>query len=390
MNWNGIWHLGSRYLRRKRGKTILLVAAFSLVWLLPGVVAVVVSQAESHLRHRADSTPLLVGRAGSPLELVFNGLYFFKPEVGVFPRSEIGGLGRGVDVIPLYARFSAQDHRIVGTSVDYFRFRQLRFSQGRPFVRLGECVVGAEVARIHGLAEGDSVISSPGSIFDPAGVYPLKMRVCGVMAPSGAADDRAVFVDLKTAWVIEGIGHGHEDAEKIDESGRLASGPGEIRINASVEHYNEVTPENVDSFHFHGDPGEFPLSAAIIIPRTAKAQALLKGRFQDRTDMQIASPAEEMDELFATVFRIQNVVVGILVLIGLATLAIGALVFLLSHRLRIPEFRSLSHMGADPAVLRGLIGFEAFFVLAASLLVAGAVLLVVYWLTPWVIPQVLG
>ena len=42
-------------------------------------------------------------------------------------------------------------------------------------------VIGAEVADRLGIAAGDSLLSSPETVFDLAGVYPLKMRIVGVM-----------------------------------------------------------------------------------------------------------------------------------------------------------------------------------------------------------------
>ena len=59
---------------------------------------------------------------------------------------------------------------------------------------------------------GDTIVSTPEQVFDLAGVYPLKMRITGILPQTGGPDDRAVFVDLKTAWIIEGIAHGHEEA----------------------------------------------------------------------------------------------------------------------------------------------------------------------------------
>ena len=41
-------------------------------------------------------------------------------------------------------------------------------------------------------------------MFDLAGVYPLKMKAAGVLAPSGTPDDDAVFVNVK-----EEITHSH-------------------------------------------------------------------------------------------------------------------------------------------------------------------------------------
>lgn len=387
----GVLYLGWRYLRRNRVKAGLLVAAFSLVWFLPAGLALVVGKVESQLRSRAEETPLLLGQAGSPLELVFNGLYFTKPGIATLTYGEgesIAGTGLAA-VIPIYARFSAADHRIVGTTLDYFDFRGLEVREGRNLIGLGECVVGAKVAEQNGIVPGDAVISSPETLFDLAGVYPLKMRVVGVLAPTGTPDDGAIFVDVKTSWIIEGLGHGHEDADTLGEEAKLSDPAGHngaaVRLNASVVQYNEVTEENADDFHFHGEIDDYPVTAAIVLPADAKGQALLKGRYGKAGGLQLVSPAAEMDELFATVFSVQDLVLRLLFAIGLATLAIGMLVFLLSHRLRRDEFRHLGHLGAGPGTLRALVAFEAAFVVIASLVFAGIGLVALNALAPlWV------
>ncbi len=386
MTW-GIVYLGRRYLVRNRVKTCLLVIAFSLVWFLPAGLTLFVHQAETLLRSRARETPLLLGQAGSPLELVFNGLYFAKPQIAPLRYREVAAVEESglAEAIPLYARYSAGAYRIVGTTLDYFDFRKLQIQKGEGLVELGDCVIGASVAAHNGITPGDAIISTPETLFDIAGVYPLKMKVVGVLAPTGTADDSAIFTDLRTTWIIEGLGHGHADAttlgedEKLPSESKKADAP--IRLNASVVEYNEITPDNVDDFHFHGDQGDFPVSSVIIVPRDTKAQALLKGRYASSEGPQLISPEAEMDDLFVTVFRIQGLVRGLLIVIGLGTLAMGALVFTLSYRLRREEFRHLGHLGAATTTLRALIVFEAVFVLILSLLLSGASLLVLRMLT---------
>lgn len=395
MNGSGVLFLGLRYLQRNRVKTLLLVAAFTLVWLLPAGIGLIVAKVEAQLRARAEGTPLLLGQAGSPLELVFNGLYFTKPQVATLPLREVDAVAETgfAEVIPIYARYSAGGYRIVGTSLDYFDFRRLGVKEGRQLLRLGECVVGAEVAENNGLKPGDAVISTPETLFDLAGVYPLKMTVVGVLAPAASPDDEAIFVDLKTAWIIEGLGHGHEDADKLGDEQKIApAAPGDsvVRLNASVVEYNEITPGNSDGFHFHGDTADYPVTAAIVIPSDARDRALIKGRFTKAGGLQLISPAAEMDELFATVFSVQRFVLGLLLAIGIATLAIGALVFLLSYRLREEEFRHLRHLGADLATLRALVAFEAGFVILASLLASGVGLALIHFLAPQLIREMMG
>ncbi|NNE92576.1 MAG: ABC transporter permease, partial [Verrucomicrobiales bacterium] len=238
MNTSGILHLGTRYLRRQRGKVVLLVAALSMSIILPFGISIFVKEAETHLRARAKTTPLLLGALGSELELVFNGLYFSKPKVATFAIGEIEKPTDYADTIPVYARFTANEHRIVGTTLDYFEFRGLKPADGTLMTRLGDCVLGAEVAEKTGLGPGDSIVSSPEAMFDLAGVYPLKMRITGVLARSGNADDRAIFCDVKTAWVIEGLAHGHEKPDPENKATVLSIDKnGNPVLNAWVVQY---------------------------------------------------------------------------------------------------------------------------------------------------------
>ena len=117
------------------------------------------------------------------MELVLNALYFESspPQSMRYAQSRRILDSKLASTIPLYVRFRARGYPIVGTSVDYFRFRELRFASGRAMALLGECVVGATLARELELGVGDTLVSSPESVFDIAGVYPLKMRVVGVL-----------------------------------------------------------------------------------------------------------------------------------------------------------------------------------------------------------------
>tara|TARA_R110002096_G_scaffold147671_18_gene307734 strand:- start:4621 stop:5793 length:1173 start_codon:yes stop_codon:yes gene_type:complete len=387
MNLRGILYLGWRYLLQHRGKAILLISAITLSLFLPIGIFLLVHKAEAHLRSRAEATPLLLGGHGSPLELVFNGLYFSKPDVvnitsNLAAEATDQGMGR---YIPIYARYQARKHRIVGTSIDYFRFRDLEIADGRLFGRLGDCVLGAEVAQKLQLGPGDTISSTPEQTFDIAGVYPLKMRITGVLAPSGSSDDRAIFCDLKTTWVIEGIAHGHNEAtesEILDVEGNNTA------INAKIVEFTEITADNVKSFHFHGDPGDLPISAAIIIPRDQKAETILLGRYQtDSAPGQLVRPDQVMVELFNTVFQIRNLVIASLIAVAVAASLIAALVFVLSHRLRAREFESLANLGTDQTTLRLLVGFEAGFVLISSLILVAALVGILNLVIVILLPQ---
>ena len=128
------------------------------------------------LLQRAEQTPLVIGAPGSPLELSLGSLYFRADTPATLSWAEVAALEQTgfARAIPLYYRFRAQQHPIVGTTPDYFDFRGLRLAAGRQPALLGEAVIGAAVAEAGGLGVGDHVISSPESVFDLAGVYPAE------------------------------------------------------------------------------------------------------------------------------------------------------------------------------------------------------------------------
>jgi len=368
-------YLAWRYMAHHRVKTGILVGAIALIAFLPAGLYVLIGQSASALTARADATPLLIGARGSTLELVLNSLYFGSEvrEPMRFAEMERVAASGLADPIPLYVRFRAGGQPIVGTALEYFDFRGLHFAQGRPFAVLGECVVGVEAARVLGLAPGDTVVSSPESAFDLGGVYPLELQVVGVLAPAFSPDDDAVFVDIKTAWVIEGHGHGHQDlAEPAADSAVLSREAGRITANASLVEYNEITPDNVDSFHFHADVDALPVTAVIAVPHDEKARILLLGRYAAPDErVQIVRPAVVMNDLLDTVLTIQRYVVAAIALAGAAAVSTMALVFLLSIRLRRREIETLVKLGASRGSVAAILASEVVIVFSLGAALAG-------------------
>ena len=194
------------------------------------------------------------------------------------------------------------------------------------------------------------------------------MRVVGVLEPAESADDDAVFVDLKTAWVIEGLAHGHEDLSRPEAKARVLERKGRHVVgNASVVEYNEITDANADSFHFHGDPSGFPITAVIAAPPDTKRLALLMGRYEATDETyQILRPREVMDELLGTILTVQSFVVAAFALLAVATLGTAALVFALSIRLRRREIETMVRIGGSRRHVAAILAFEVVVVLAAG------------------------
>jgi putative ABC transport system permease protein len=376
-----IFYIAWKYVSYNKIKTATLVACITLISFLPISLQLLLDESERQLMSRAVSTPLVIGVKGSSLDLVMNTLYFGDevPELITMAASD-----RVMDYdlavpIPLYVRFRARGNPIVGTTLDYFDFRGLKIAEGRPLAVLGDCIVGAKVAEQLGLKSGGSLVSSPEALFDLAGVYPLKMKVVGVLEKSHTSDDLAVFVDIKTTWVIEGLGHGHQDVTKLtDPTLVLKRTEDNVAATAKLFHYTEITESNIDSFHFHGDTSIYPITAIIAVPNDIKSGTILRGRYFSKEEThQIVKPEEVIDGLLQNIFRIKNVLDAVISVVALATVLAMVLVFALSLRLRQREIQTIFKLGCSRMTIARLLAAEILIIVLISGILCTAMVITV-------------
>ena len=363
-----------------RGRSITIVACLALTMWLPVTVRMMLTQFRSEVTARASSTPLLTGAAGSRIDLTLHSLYFEGGPPATTSMAEADRIQDAgfADAIPLYVKYKTQprnDHPgavIVGTSPDYFEFRNLELLQGQPLALLGDCVVGAAAAEKLGLKPGDTILSAPRNAFDLAGDYPLKLNVCGILRPAYSPDDHVVFVDTRTVWIIDGIGHGHQKLTSgSDEKLVLNTSGKSVTASAAVLPYTEITADNIDSFHFHGDPTDFPLSSVVAVPHSERDRILFRGRYQSNHSLtQCVQPAEVVSELLDVVFRVEQFVRISSLVAAAVTMALLALVLSLSLRLRQSEINTLFRLGCSRSMIAGMIFAELVLMLLASAILA--------------------
>jgi putative ABC transport system permease protein len=208
------------------------------------------------------------------------------------------------------------------------------------------------------------------------------MNVVGVLKPRHTPDDRAVFVDIKTAWVIEGRGHGHENvAITADPQNVLAQQASHIVASAKLTPYTEITSDNIDSFHFHGDTDQFPLTAVIAVPHNDKSATLLRGRYLSETaPLQMVQPIDVVADLLQNIFKIKRVLNVILMVVSVAMLLTIILIITLSLRLRQPEIETMFKLGCSRLKMAELVAAElGLIVMISLLLTVGFTRMTLYW-----------
>ena len=369
-----MFQLAWRYICFHRIKSLLLVGCVSLTVALPIAFEILLRQFDQQIVARADSTPLVLGARGSRLDLTLSALYLSDKQLspisyGDWRQIQQSGYGQA---IPLHVGYTAQRYTIVGTSLEYFDFRQLDFSAGHPFRRLGDCVVGADVAEVLGLQVGDELKSDRTNSLDIASNPPLYMRVTGILQPARTPDDQAVFVDLKTAWVLDGLGHGHQDLTDVEDETLILDRNDDVVVaSAAVTSALRITPENLRSFHFHGQTDDFPLTAVVALPTDERSRDLLMGRYLDGQALQLVEPSRVVRELMQLVFRAKQFFDANALAISAATLLLLGMVVSLSLKLREPEMQTMFKIGCSRMTILKLQAAELILIaLASAVLVA--------------------
>jgi len=366
--------LAFQYIWYHKMRSLILVASITVIVYIPNGLEKLITESEIRMMDRATTTPLIIGEKGSSTDLVINSLYFQDEKldpVSMLEVDELNSLGFGY-CVPMLTGFNARNYPIVGTTLDYLKFRDMTLMEGNKIASLGDCMLGYNVAEALNLKTGDHIISSPESFFDFAGVYPLKMKITGILNPTNTPDDNAIFTDIKNTWIIMGIGHGHQDlANETDPTLVMDNKDGVVTATAKVFMYNEITEKNKDSFHFHGLQKDFPVSSMLFVPKDEKSLTILRGRFESgEIEAQAVVPQQVVRNLLNSIFRIKQIFDGVFIAVGFATLLIFVLIMTLTIRLRKDEINTLEIIGSSRFKVVEILTMEIAIMFIASVVLA--------------------
>lgn len=369
---HGVWFLSWRHLRHQWLVSGLLVASLAVSLFLPWMATTLVARYQTQLVQRSDATPLLLGAKGNRFDLTLASLYFRSADLEPVPFGQCRALiaKRYGIAVPILLGDTARDHPIVATTVEYHEARGLAPVAGAPARRLGDAVLGANVAAALELGPGATLFSDPREIYDIARPAALKLRVTGVLPATGTPDDDAVFVDLNTGWLLEGLLHGHAEPQDLDPNLRLGGTDEDVILGPALIEINEVTPETAASFHLHADPDTLPISAVLLFPKDEKSATLAKAYVNTATPQQMVVPRAVIDDLMAVVFRVKTFFDLLTAVLGTATALLAALVVLLSMRLRRNEMRTLDRIGASPGTVGRLYLTEGLIIVGFAVALA--------------------
>jgi putative ABC transport system permease protein len=317
-----------------------LVAAMNALLLALGIgamsfVSLVGEQLDQAVQRDLAGIDLVVGAKGSPLQLILAGVFHLDAPTGNIPLATIEQLRQNpmvARVVPLALGDSLQGFRIVGSSAGYLTLYDARLASGRLWQQPLEAVLGADVVRVTGLAEGQTFAGTHGLALDGEAHGHTPYTVTGHLARCGCVLDRLVLTDLRSVWAVHEI-HRFDEDPQADEAARRDQ--------------REVT-------------------LALVSYRTPLAAAMLPRWVNAMDGLQAAAPALES----ARLLRMVGVGTDVLRGFGLLLLLVAGLsVFIaLFHavREREPDLAMMRMLGAPPARLVALIAAESLCLAAVG------------------------
>ena len=202
-----------QYLKFRWLVSVLTIAGISIGVALVCSVLALRHESEKALSRDAGLYDLVAGGKGSPLQLVLSSVYHLDSPTGNIPYKVYERLRRDPRVLwaaPIGLGDNYSGYRIIGTEKHFFDLPKrngglfFQFSQGKIFEDRFEVVLGSQVAASSKLKMGDTFFGTHG-LAEVAGAEvhrDFPYRVSGILAPTGTAQDRAIFGTLKSVWEI--------------------------------------------------------------------------------------------------------------------------------------------------------------------------------------------
>ncbi|MCT4623416.1 MAG: ABC transporter permease [Schleiferiaceae bacterium] len=363
------------YLRHYAFRNSLIVLSLSLILFIPFGLQNIIEISQQKMIARAESSALMITANDGGTDELIEALYLKSGQGNSWLKmadlDSINNHNLGF-AIPVLSGFEAQEFNILGTTIDYFSYRNLSFTYGRNFQNLGECVIGNQVANQLDLKIGDSLITTPKGFFDMAGVYPLKLRIVGILNLKNNPDDQGIFTDIKTSWIIMGLGHGHEDVQKISDPEVIISREeNTVKTTQKIKLYQEITGANKNDFHFHGKEDELPIRSMFFVPNSDKDLAIIRARLTNKNSkFKALVPKMVVNRLLDKVFKFQQVFNTFYIWVLFASALTLAVIFMLLIKLRESQINTLYTLGASRFQVVGSLLSELLILLIASSILA--------------------
>jgi putative ABC transport system permease protein len=297
------------------------------------------------LQRGSGNVHLLVSADSSPLTSVLNAIFHARAPARAFSVKRAQELAQHPLIewaVPIAQGDNYRGLPVVAAGEGFFtRFNPV---PGRPFALESghlptgdfDVILGAQAARQTGLALGERLYVTHGTAGAPGHEHDdFPLRVAGILRPTGTSHDRCVFVTLNATWII----HAHDfraarndpepaTAQTLRDTERLITG---VLVRAKGRAGGD-TPATLPQLfsELRADPS-----------------------------ITVASPAQQIDALFAIVGNVDRILLAVALVVLLSSAVTILLVMHNTMELRRRQIALLRVLGATRGRVFGLVLTEA-------------------------------
>ena len=346
----------------------LTIFAISLSLMLYLSVEKIRTSAYASFTDTISQTDLIVGSRTSSIQLLLYSVFrignatnniTWESYEDIISREEVKWS------VPISLGDSHKGFRVMGTTDEYFtryKYRggqSLEIQNGEHLDDLYDVVLGASVTEKLGYKIGDPLIIAHGlSSFSKHEDQPFK--VSGILKKTGTPVDNTVIVSLEAIEAIH-----------VDWSSG-AKTPG-LETPIEIIRQMDLTPKNI---------------SGVLIGVNSKLQIFKLQRWVNEYSEEPLSailPGVALQELWRVVGVVENVLIGISIVVIFTTLIGMTAIIFSSLNERRREMAIWRAMGATPTVILGLLMLEAFIVSFLSSVISTIFLfLLLIILQPWI------
>lgn len=281
---------------------------------------------------------MVIGAKGSPLQLILSSMYHVDAPTGNIPLEAAKPFLNPKHpliktAIPLSLGDNYQGYRIVGTTEKMLDLYDGEIAEGTLWSGDFECVVGANVAVEQGLKLGNAFHSAHGLVHDDLLAHAHHdFIVSGILKPTGSVIDQLILTSTETIW------HVHEEEEPKENT------------NDEEEKGPDITSVLIQ---FKGNNFR-----TLSMPRA----------INENTNMQAASPAIQLNQLYANIGAGEKALRWMAALIIFVSMLSIFISLYSSLKERKYELSIMRVMGASPAKNLALILTEGIVLTAIGCL----------------------
>ncbi|MDD4514687.1 ABC transporter permease [Massilibacteroides sp.] len=282
-----LFQLAFKQIKSKPLSSILNILLFTSGIAIISLLLLLRDGFEEQMERNAKGVDLVVGAKGSPLQLILSGIYHVDYPTGNISYKEalkLSGNPLIKEAIPQAFGDNYEGYRIVGTTEEYVKHYNGELSEGRLWNKAFDAVIGAKVARQTGLQINDTFAGVHGLIEGAGHSHDdNKYRVTGILSETGTVLDQLVLTSIESVWEIHSH-HEHDHGESEEHDHEHEAGHHHDSEEHDHEHDHEADREITSLLISYKNP-----MGAITLPRM----------INQSTNMQAASPAQEINRLYS-------------------------------------------------------------------------------------------